>query len=45
MFCVKLNNKGRTMRVTVPAYTQKGARDLAEYQYTGYKAISAQRIS
>jgi len=45
MFYVKLINKGRTMQVTVPAYTQKEARDLAEYQYPGYKAMSAQRIS
>jgi hypothetical protein len=45
MFYVKLINKGRTMQVTVPAYTQKEARDLAEHQYPGYKAMSAQRIS
>jgi len=45
MFYVKLINKGRTMQVTVSAYTQKEARDLAEYQYPGYKSMSAQRIS
>jgi hypothetical protein len=45
MFYVKLINKGRTMQVTVPAYTQKEARDLAEHQYPEYKAMSAQRIS
>lgn len=45
MFYVKLINKGRTLEVTIPAYTQKEARDLAEYQYPGYKAMSAQRIS
>ena len=33
MFYVKLINKGRTMQVTVPAYTQKEARDFAEHQY------------
>ena len=44
-FYVKLINKGRTIEVTVPAYTQKEAREFAEHQYPGYKAMSAQRIT
>lgn len=45
MFYVKLINKGRTLEVTVPAHTQKEARELAEYQYPGYKVMTAQRIA
>lgn len=40
---VKLINMGRTMTVTVPAYTQREARELAEHQYPPYRAMSAQR--
>jgi len=43
-FRVKLINQGRTMEITIPAYTQAEARQLAEYQYPGYKAMSAQRV-
>ena len=44
-FFVKLINKGRTIEITIPAYTQKEARELAEYLYPGYKAMTAQRIT
>ncbi len=44
MYYVKLINKGRTLEVTIPAYTQKEARELAEHQYPGYKAMTAQRV-
>ncbi len=43
-FRVKLIDKGRTIEVTLPAYTQAEARKLAEHQYPGYKAMTAQRI-
>lgn len=43
-YYVKLINKGRVIEVTVPAYTQKEARELAEYQYPGYKAMTAQKV-
>jgi hypothetical protein len=43
-FRVKLINQGRTMEITIPAYTQAEALQLAEYQYPGYKAMSAQRV-
>jgi hypothetical protein len=43
-FLVKLINKGRTIEITIPAYTQKEARELAEHQYPGYKAMTAQRV-
>jgi hypothetical protein len=44
LWSVKLINKGRTIIVTVPAYTQAKARKTAEHQYPEYKAIIAQRI-
>lgn len=44
-FFVKLINKGRVIEVTVPAHTQKEARELAEYQHPGYKTMTAQRIT
>ncbi len=40
---VKLNAQGRTMNVTVQAGTQPEARKIAEHQYPGYKAVTAQR--
>jgi len=44
-YYVKMINKGRTIEVTVPAYNQKEARELAEHQYPGYKVMSAQRVT
>ena len=41
---VKLINKGRTMVVVVPAYTQREARETAERFYPDYKAMSAKRL-
>ena len=40
---VKLTAQGRTMNVTVQAGTQPEARKIAEHQYPGYKAVTAQR--
>lgn len=40
---VKLIDKGRTMTVTVQAHTQPEARRIAEHQYPGYRAYTAQR--
>ena len=40
---VKLNAQGRTMNLTVQAGTQPEARKIAEHQYPGYKAVTAQR--
>ena len=40
---VKLTAQGRTMNVRVQAGTQPAARKIAEHQYPGYKAVTAQR--
>ena len=40
---VKLIDKGRTMTVQVQATGQAEARRIAEHQYPGYKAMTAQR--
>jgi len=42
-WAVKLIDKGRTLQVPVQAHTQAEARTIAERQYPGYKAMSAQR--
>ena len=41
-WAVKLIDKGRTLQVHVQAHTQAEARTIAEHQYPGYKAMSAQ---
>lgn len=41
---VKLIDKGRTMQVEVQATSQAEARRIAEHQYPGYKAMTAQRL-
>ena len=40
---VKLTAQGRTMNVTGESGTQPEARKIAEHQYPGYKAVTAQR--
>jgi hypothetical protein len=40
---VKLIHQGRTMVVHVQATGQAEARRIAEHQYPGYKAMTAQR--
>jgi len=41
---VKLIDKGRTLEIVIPANTQQEARAIAEHQYPGYKAMTAQRV-
>ena len=44
-WAVKLIDKGRTLQVHVQAHTQAEARTIAEHQYPGYKAMSAQVVN